>query len=99
MRTSIALVMGLSVLVLGCQPMASSNAYSSDAEEQYQDQVDAYNRQTEQFEKQMEQQDIELERVKSLNDRYEQLLAKWEEQARRQDALLDAEEKKAGLMP
>lgn len=79
----------------------------------YQEQVDAFDRQMEEADRQAKVQQDHLDRTqKQLElaerimlaqekgvERHNQIMAKWEEQARRRDAILDAEEQKAGIKP
>jgi hypothetical protein len=85
---------------IGCDVGRATSGNSDVTDDEvWQAQVDAFDRQTEQMDRILEQQEGELQRAKSQSDRYEKLLSKWEDQARRADAILDAEEKKAGIKP
>lgn len=110
----VVVVLG-TVAVTGCtfNSGGGQNSPNPAQAQAYQDQVDAFNRQAEEAEKQLKAQHDQLERTKQHLDlaerimleqekgveRYNNIMAKWEEQSRRRDALLDAEEQKAGIKP
>lgn len=83
----------------GCGRKPTVTETNPNAEGRYHGQVEAYDRQTVAMDRLILAQEAELDRNKVRFDRYEKFLTKWEEQARRMDALLDAEERKAGLKP
>ena len=85
MREPIAVVVILAALAAaGCDVGRARNGSTEyEDDEVWQAQVDAFDRQTEQMDRILEQQESELQRAKSQSDRYEKLLSKWEDQARR----------------
>ena len=101
MRKAFAVVVLLAALAaVGCDVGRATNGNTGSAEDEvWQAQVDTFDRQTEQMDRILEQQESELQRAKLQADRYEALLGKWEEQARRSEAILAAEEKKVGITP
>jgi multidrug resistance efflux pump len=100
MPKAIAVVVILVALAgAGCDVGRKSGDNAEYTDEEWQAQVDTFDRQTEQMDRILEQQESELQRAKGQADRYDALLGKWEEQARRADAILDAEAKKAGIKP
>ena len=95
MRASFAIAIILAAFsALGCE---SNSAVPNVTAGRFQEQVDAYDRQTAKVEELLKQQEAELERTLTHNDRYEKLLTKWEEQARRMDAVIEADEKRTGV--
>ena len=99
MPKAIAVVVILVALVAaGCDVGRKSSDNGEYTDEEWQAQVDTFDRQTEQMDR-IEQQESELQRAKSQADRYHAPLSKWEEQARRADAILAADEKNAGIKP
>ncbi|MEX2121681.1 MAG: hypothetical protein WD847_19000 [Pirellulales bacterium] len=99
MRTSLTIMAVLASLGgVGCTPVADQGATTSSVEE-YEAQLEAYKRQTEQTDRLLTAQELQTERAHEFNDRYEKILAKWEEQALRMDAVLEAEEKRTGIRP
>jgi len=94
------LVVLAALAVCGCQtrPAGTGDSGYVDDEEN-QRQVDAFDRQTEQTDKMMAQQQVELERAAKQSDRLDAILTKNEEQLKRWDAILDAEEKRLGIKP
>ena len=109
MRSTLATVVVIGTLtVTGCTINSGGGqpAASPEQMEAYQAQVDAYNQQIEQTEKFQQQQAAELERAQALMatqeqyvERYGKVVAKWEEQAKRMDVILDVEERRAGIKP
>jgi len=90
--------------VMGCQTNSSSGSVEYEAE--YERQVEVFNHQAEtnerqaaEVDEQSERYDRLLERQESIQSRFEQVMSKWEEQSRRTDAVLEAQEKAAGIMP
>jgi hypothetical protein len=101
MRKAFAVLLILASLpAIGCDVGRANSENNQSAEDEvWQDQVDVFDRQTEQMDRILSQQESELQRAKAQSDRYEKLLSKWEEHVRRADAVLEAEEKKAGIKP
>lgn len=88
MRTSfVVLAITAALAALGC---GGPNGGNTDG---------TFEAQSEVFDRQTKRSDRMFDTQEALNERYEKLLAKWEEQISREDAILEAEEKKAGIKP
>jgi len=92
-----AAYIGLIAVLLGMSKASEANPY-------YEAQVETYDRQTKEQDRQLAEQAEAMRRNEVLrarqeanSRRMEQLLDKWEEQARRQDAILMAQEQQLGL--
>ena len=94
MKALILLLLASALLTAGCRDSSGTSDFDAEWERRTRAQLDEYDRQTKRAD---EQQARAQARSDEQDRRYEKLLDKWEEQARRQDAILDAMEKQQGI--
>jgi hypothetical protein len=94
----------MALAVAGCGGDGGGQVWTSEvsqaeADEQWREQAAAYDRQTVKMDEILERQEFELEQWRVHNEQYANLLAKWEDQTRRVDVILEAVEKKTAVKP
>jgi thiamine biosynthesis lipoprotein ApbE len=89
------------VAIVGCDNRPSRTTSEDKWEAEYRKrseaQMEEYERQTRRATTFQDLQAEQNERLEKQNERYEKLLDQWEKNAKRQEAILDAQEKQLGI--